>query len=1319
MTGQRNNLINFVSKFVGTVRFGNDHFAAIMGYEDLQFGNVLISRVYYVERLGHNLFSIGKLCDLDLEVAFRKHTYFVCNLDDVDLLSGSCGSNLYIISLNDMMKSSPICLLSKASKTKSWIWHRYLSHLNFGIINQLEKKVLSKWVFDDELKATEEAPQSPGQAPPSLDYVPSLEHPPCPDYVPGPQYPLFLDYVPCPSHPSSPDYVLEPEYPMYLVPSDAEEDPKKDPKEDHADYPADGGKDDDESFDDDDDDDDDDEKEEEHLALSASSDVPVVDPVPSAEDTKAFKTDEFAPTLLSPRPRKARIYVRPQALISTATKALVAAIPSSPLLVPSPPLPLPSPPTHTSPSYVDASLGYKAARIRLRSASPPLLLPSTTHRDDILKAGMPLRKRACFTSPAFGFEVGESSTAAARQPGLDVAIMDATPGCHMSTEVGCGIEDIWDDMVRDMEERAPTTIKGLSQRVTDLFTTLDRDTHEIYGVHAELLACRAEVRAVRKHVSLLQRQRISNEDRLMRHIQHDHDRNGDDSHDSGSGEKRQCATKCNNCKNAGHLARDYRSSTDATNNQRVPRENQRVLTCFECGAQGYFKKDYPKLKNRNQGNQAGNDYGYEVELVNGKIITVNTLIQGCTLNLMNHPFNIDIMPIELSSFNAIIGMEWLSEYHVVIAYDEKIVRPFGNEILIIRGDESNNRNESRLNIISCTKTQKYLLKGCHVFLAHVTTKKAKDKSEEKRLDDVPIVRDFLEVFPEGFLSIPSAQQVEFQIDLIPGGAPVARAPYRLAPSEMKELPDQLVQFLGHVIDSQDIHVDPAKIESIKDWAFPKTPTEIRQFLGLAGYYQRFIEGFSKIAKSMTKLTQKKEAKTLSFTVMLRSKVWAVGDRVMLKVSPWKWVIRFGKRGKFNLRYIGPFKVLAKVGTVAYRLEHPQQLSSVHSTFHVSDLKKCLFEEPLAIPFDEIHIDNKLYFVEEPVEIMDREVKRLKQSRIPIIKNDLDLLFQPMFDEYFKSLSVVSTIIFAATLPPPDTSKASSNTIDQDAPSLSTLLTTETTTLIQATNVEEPNNEDVEFHNDTFINLFTPLVTSSEEGIDFEESFAHVARIEAIKIFIAYATHKNMTVYQMDVKMSFLNEILKEEVYVSQVEGFIDQDHPNHIFGLKKALYGLKQALRACVAVDTPMVERLKLDEDPQGTLVDVAHYRSMVNSLIYLTTSHPDLVFAICMCTRYQAKPIKKHLTRLKRVFRCRKRTINMGLGMDIDEENLEEDQVMDFEIDDKVEEWEDDDDWLIAPVTPLELQHRLDQARHHYHLPHRHLYRLIPLCYPTTKSLL
>ncbi|GJX94256.1 retrovirus-related pol polyprotein from transposon TNT 1-94 [Tanacetum coccineum] len=130
--GDRSQLRNFVKKFTGTVRFRNDYFGAIMGYGDYIISESVISRVYYVEGLGHNLFTIGQFCDSDLEVAFRKHSYYVRDTDDVELIKGSRGSNLYTISIEDMLKSSPICLLSKASKNKSWLWHQRLNHLNFG-----------------------------------------------------------------------------------------------------------------------------------------------------------------------------------------------------------------------------------------------------------------------------------------------------------------------------------------------------------------------------------------------------------------------------------------------------------------------------------------------------------------------------------------------------------------------------------------------------------------------------------------------------------------------------------------------------------------------------------------------------------------------------------------------------------------------------------------------------------------------------------------------------------------------------------------------------------------------------------------------------------------------------------------------------------------------------------------------------------------------------------------------------------------------------------------------------------------------------------
>nr|GEU75858.1 copia protein [Tanacetum cinerariifolium] len=155
----------------------------------------------------------------------------------------------------------------------------------------------------------------------------------------------------------------------------------------------------------------------------------------------------------------------------------------------------------------------------------------------------------------------------------------------------------------------------------------------------------------------------------------------------------------------------------------------------------------------------------------------------------------------------------------------------------------------------------------------------------------------------------------------------------------------------------------------------------------------------------------------------------------------------------------------------------------------------------------------------------------------------------------------------------------------------------------------------------------------EEGIDFEEYFTQVALLEAIRIFIAFAAHMNMVVYQIDVKIVFLNGILRED-YVSQPDGFVDPENPNHVYKLKKALYGLKQAPQSIKkygmenyeATDTPMLEKSKHDEDPQGKVVDPTCYHGMIDTLIYLTTSRPDLVFAACMCAQYQAKPTEKHL---------------------------------------------------------------------------------------------
>ncbi|GJY82142.1 putative reverse transcriptase domain-containing protein [Tanacetum coccineum] len=579
------------------------------------------------------------------------------------------------------------------------------------------------------------------------------------------------------------------------------------------------------------------------------------------------------------------------------------------------------------------------------------------------------------------------------------------------------------------------------------------------------------------------------------------------------------------------------------------------------------------------------DTSYKVELADGRVVSTNTILKGCTLNLVNHLFEIDLMPIELSTFDVIIGMDWLVKHYAVIICGDKVIRiPYRNKTLIVESDK-----------------------------------------------DMPVIHDFPEVFPIDLPRLPPLRQVEFQIDLVPGAVPVARAPYRLAPSGMRELLDE-EEHGKHLKIILELLKKERFIEAIRNWAAPTTPMEVRKFLRLAGYYRRrgsfsdteaklysapilalpegtedfvvycdaSLKGYGAVLMQREKviayasrqlkvheenytthdlelgakelnmrqrrwieflsdydceilyhpgkanvvadaLSQKERIKplhvralvmtihnnlpkqildaqkdamkrrnvkakklgrlikqifefrpdgtryfgnrwpnmkddiatyvskcltcakvkaehqkpsgllqqpeipvwkweriTMDFvsglvrtssgspvcwsevgdsqltgpelirettekivqiknrllTARSRQKSYAdriskplefeLGDMVLLKVSSWKGAMRFGKHRNLSPRYNGPFKNLARVGPVAYTLELPEELKGIHSTFHVSNLKKFLAEGDIVVSMDEIQLD-KFHMIEEPVEIIDREVKRLKQSWIPDVK----------------------------------------------------------------------------------------------------------------------------------------------------------------------------------------------------------------------------------------------------------------------------------------------------------------------------------------------
>nr|GEW37783.1 reverse transcriptase domain-containing protein [Tanacetum cinerariifolium] len=989
----------------------------------------------------------------------------------------------------------------------------------------------------------------------------------------GPEHPLFPDYVPGPKEPEkaplSPDH---PYHPGYVTDSDSDDDLEEDLEEDHANYPADGrDDDDDESSDDDDDDDsdDDDEEEEEEEQEAFEDDDEDKEHLKRARFTAPagrFEVGESSSAAAARQAGHTLAHTVDYGFINTMDASILAFESRADEVY----LAFGR---HLKEIHVTwAYLEKKQTRLQtntktlqdLKSQSPEMASPFihdavTTSRDGIstsldgVRVVDALAKRDANRNRNGGDSHDSGRNRRRRMPVAQECILKCQPLNFKGTE-GVMMTDkycprgeikkleikLWDLKVKG------TDVESYNQCFQELALMCDRmfpkesDEVEKYVgglpdmIQGSVMASKLKtMQDTIEFATELMDQKI----RTLAERQAKNKRKFEDT--SRNNQNQQQPFKRHNVARAYTTGpgekKLYRGSKPLCSKcnyhyNGAQGENQRVLTCFKCGAQGHFISNYPKLKNKNQGNQAGNgnamaraygvgttgtnlnfnvvtstfllnnhyalilfdtstdrsfvstafssliniipttlSHGYDVELADGRIVLVNTLIRGCTLNILNHSFNIDLMPVDM---------------------------------------ESNNKHESRLKIISCTKKQKYLLKGCHVFLAHVTAKKAEDKSDEKRFEDVPIVRYFPRIYPEDLSGSSVYSKIDlrsvyhqlrvreedipktafrtryghYEFQVMPFGLTNAPAvfmdiinrvckPYLdkfvivfiddiLIYSKRKQEHEEQLKLILELLKKEELALIMYESHKSKYYVHSGSDTMYQGMKKLYWWPNMKADIAAYVSKCLTCLKVKAKHQkpsgllvqpeipqwkwdniTMDFVTKLPrtssgyDTIWVIVDRLtksayflpkrendsmnkLARLYMKEAVTRHGITVSIICDYDGRFTYHASIKAAPFEALYGQKCRShvcwaevgdahligleliYETTEKIVQIKnhiqaahdcqksytdKCLSDEQLEIPLDEIHIDDKLHFVEKPLDIMDHEVKRLKQSCIPIIK----------------------------------------------------------------------------------------------------------------------------------------------------------------------------------------------------------------------------------------------------------------------------------------------------------------------------------------------